>query len=203
MKAKTLNVYFIRHTEPLIDSGTCYGQLDCTVANDYEDQLEKISDYFNTIAISTIYSSPLQRCALLAQDLATKHIKSTVNYKDALKEINFGNWEGVKWDDIARSSIDEWNENRLHFQFPNGETPTLFYQRVLRAWHKLLSVHIDKPMDESIIIVTHAGVIRTILAELTALPLAESFMLKIDKASISQFVFHNSFSECVFINKTH
>lgn len=179
----TLEIYLIRHTEPLIEAGTCYGQLDCMVNDDYAEQLAKISAYFNNKAISAIYTSPLQRCALLAEDLAEQHHVSDLIYKDALKEIHFGDWEGVKWDDIGRSKIEQWNENRLHFEFPNGESPWSFRQRVLKEYAALQSVPIME--DKAIIVVAHAGVIRTILSQVLNLSFSDSLNLPVDKASIS------------------
>ena len=170
-----LDIYFVRHTEPLIEAGTCYGQLDCAVTDDYAHQLKKISHYFKDKNITAIYSSPLQRCAKLAEDLAYHKNLSPVIYKDDLKELHFGDWEGVKWDDIPRNKIDEWNNNRLHFQFPNGESPDNFIQRVLAVYaaiHSPKNQHQEK--SRVVLVIAHAGVIRTVLANVFALSFTDS-----------------------------
>jgi len=180
-----LNLFLIRHTEPLIAPGVCYGQLDCDVADDYASQLSKIEAYFKDKKIHGIYSSPLRRCAQLAEDLA-KQLDSTVIYKTAFKEIHFGEWEGKNWDDIGRAQIDAWNDNRLHFQFPGGESPHLFIQRVLHEYALLQSEHLKHlSADKTLVLVAHAGVIRTILADILNLPFSDSLNLAVDKASIS------------------
>ncbi|WP_022942726.1 alpha-ribazole phosphatase [Psychromonas hadalis] len=195
-----LDIYLIRHTKPLIKQGTCYGQLDCAVAEGYSQQLAKISNYFNHKKITAIYSSPLQRCALLAEDLAKQHINTTVIYKDNFKEINFGDWEGVKWDDIPRDKIDAWNEDRLNFQFPNGETPSQFYQRVVDTWSELIQVMQQADKPQKLLLVAHAGVIRALLCHCLHIPFQYATQLTIDYATISKISLHESTLECCFFN---
>lgn len=178
-----MNLYFVRHTEPLIEAGVCYGQLDCALDDSYQAQFEKIRDYFADKPIDAVHSSPLLRCAQLAEDLAHQHPVEKVNYHDDFKEINFGDWEGVAWDDIGMSEIDKWNRDRLHFKFPNGESPSLFMQRVLREYATL--VVNTSPSKDCIVIIAHAGVIRTILAKVLSLSFSEQINLALDKASIS------------------
>jgi alpha-ribazole phosphatase len=187
-----VDIYFIRHTEPLIEVGTCYGQLDCKVKGDYESELSKINLYFKDKEINTIYSSPLKRCAKLAEDIAQVNSISPVIYEKGFKEINFGDWEGVKWDDIPRLDIDEWNNNRLHFQFPNGETPWIFGQRVLEAYLPLQRVNRKVQVKKrTLLVITHAGVIRTILAKILCLSFSDSLNIRVDKPSVSLCSFNN------------
>ncbi len=192
--------YLIRHSEPLIDSGTCYGQLDCALTESYPQQLSKLTDYFEGEGITTIYSSPLQRCALLAEDLAKRHSDGLVNYHDSLKEIYFGDWEGIKWDDIARDKIDEWNGNRLHFQFPNGETPALFHTRIIEFWSELLKTVKRNKQAQKIILVTHAGVIRSILCHCLHIPFQYSTQLRIDYATVSKLQLQQNVVQCHLVN---
>jgi alpha-ribazole phosphatase len=196
----TLDIYLIRHTQPLIELGTCYGQLDCDVTADYVKQFEKISTYFKNKKINAIYSSPLLRCAKLAEDIASLHTPLSVIYKEDLKEINFGEWEGVKWDDIPCEKIDEWNSNRLDFQFPNGETPAFFHARVTRSLCELTNENQDNNTERKIVVVAHAGVIRSILCHYLHIPLAHSTQLSIDYASVSKISLMQNFSKCHFFN---
>lgn len=195
-----LEIYLVRHTEPLIETGVCYGQLDCALTDDYAQQLKKVCAYFNHKNITAIYSSPLQRCAQLAEDLALGAVSSVI-YKDTLKEINFGDWEGMRWADISRKKIDEWNNNRLHFCFPNGETPAQFTKRVLAGYLPLQfsTAHVQT-QKRAIVIVTHAGVIRTILGHTLHLSASDCLNIKIDKPSISLCSFNNGILESHLIN---
>lgn len=180
-----LDIYLIRHSKPLIAPGICYGQLDCSVSDDYQEQLNKILTYFSDKKVTAIYSSPLIRCQKLADDLAKKLINDRVIYNEIFKEINFGDWEGKRWDDIARDDIDEWNENRLHFQFPSGETPYQFHERVLHGWNDLIESVSVVTAPKTIILVTHSGVICSLLCRHLELPLENVTDLKVEYASIT------------------
>ncbi|MCP4320400.1 MAG: alpha-ribazole phosphatase [Psychromonas sp.] len=196
-----VEIYLVRHSEPLIEVGTCYGQLDCGLTEAYPKQLSKVSTYFKDKSITAIYSSPLQRCALLAEDLAKQHIKDTVVYNELLKEINFGDWEGVKWDDIPRNKIDEWNSNRLNFQFPNGETPSQFHSRTIQFWGEFIKTAKNLTGPQKIVLVTHAGVIRSILSYCLHIPFEFSTQLRIDYATVSKLQLQQHVVECHFINR--
>lgn len=198
---KQLDIYFLRHTEPLIDAGICYGQLDCDVSESYVEQFLKIKQFFLTTNIDVIYSSPLLRCAKLAEDLASTRSELSINYLGALKEIHFGDWEGMKWDDIPRANIDEWNKNRLHFKFPNGESPWEFTQRVLAAYSTLLNASQFLQKEKTVIVVVaHAGVIRALLANILSLTFTQSLNISLDKPSISYCSFNNGELDCYDIN---
>ena len=185
MTAK-LDIYFIRHSKPLIEAGTCYGHLDCPVADDYEHQLAKIISYFEGIKINAIYSSPLIRCSVLAEDIAKEYVDEAIVYDNRLKEIHFGDWEGKKWNDIAREKIDEWNENRLSFCFPNGESPEIFHERVLQVSNEFFEFDTSNIILKSIVVVAHSGVICSLLCRHHGIPLEDMTELNVDYASISK-----------------
>jgi alpha-ribazole phosphatase len=180
-----LDIFLIRHSKPLIEAGTCYGQLDCPVCDDYPLQLAKVSDYFSDKKINAIYSSPLIRCRKLAEDLAKSLINKPIIYMDGFKEIHFGEWEGKRWDDIPRDKIDEWNEDRLHFQFPEGETPHQFHLRVYQAWSELITSASNIASPQKIVLVTHSGVIGSLLCRHFNIALENVTELKVHYASIT------------------
>ncbi|WP_019616725.1 alpha-ribazole phosphatase family protein [Psychromonas ossibalaenae] len=203
--SKSLNIYLVRHTQPLVKNAACYGRLDLPLADCYQHHLDKISDYFKELPISFIYSSPLLRCSKLAEDLGNKRdpvVKPVLSAQ--LKEINFGDWEGKSWSDIPQSEIECWNLNRLHYQFPRGETPYQFHLRVIKAWKKIVSdAQTDLTAEQSIVIVAHAGVIRSILSDFLSIPFELSVKLQIDMGSISLLSFQGETSTCVFVNKSN
>lgn len=218
MYHKYLDVYLLRHTRPGLEPSICYGQLDCPLADGYQREIDKMAEYFKDLPISAIYSSPLQRCAILAQAVAEKQaVKVQVQFKEALKEIHFGDWEGVPWNEISRQKIEAWNAQRLYFQFPNGETPYLFAQRVVSVWQEIIDLHRQPgnarqigsaeneasrvPEKEVIVIISHGGVIRSILCDFLSIPFTQSTKLQIDQASVSRLSFQGEASSCLFVNR--
>ena len=73
----------------------------------------------NTFKIKAIYSSPLKRTAQTAQIIAEalKFDSSAIRYEEALKEFDFGKWEGLTSKEIATSfgeeELDAWNKHSV------------------------------------------------------------------------------------------
>lgn len=117
-----------------------------------------------TITFHAIYSSPLLRAWETAQIIAHHHNK-TVMKEDAFKEGNFGIFEGISWDDIGKhpkyiEGIARYG--RFEFQPPKGESRKQLYERVTKRLNELALTHVD----ETVLIVAHGGVVRTIATHL-------------------------------------
>ena len=157
-----------------------------------------------------IISSPLTRCLALAEGLQLKLNQEVGKYlqidseqrKEAqvnqsqvnkvqlqinkdFQEINFGQWEGLTWQAIGQQPIEEWSNNLLDYTFPNGENARKFDRRVIQAWDKLQHQLSELQQSKTIIIVCHAGVVRSILSAFLHIPLQHALSLKIDKMSVS------------------
>ena len=152
-----MQVFLIRHPQPVIEAGICYGRLDVDCDNPHAtaDRLKR-----QLPAGIPIFSSPLQRALKLARALSP-----TVRVDHRLSEIDFGAWEGRRWDAIARSEIDAWAEDILGFAPPGGESGATLQARVLD-----FAASLDYA---SVAIVTHAGVMRALLGHWRQLPVAE------------------------------
>lgn len=98
-----------------------------------------------------VWTSPLRRCRDLAERLHPQPI-----IDDRLAEMHFGDWEGRRWDDIPRTELDAWAADVAGYAPPGGESPRQLQRRALDFVESL-----DVP---EAVIVTHAGVIRTLLA---------------------------------------
>ena len=164
----------LRHPKPLVEAGICYGQLDLPLNTALHSQnepvLQQLADLLQPFAIQ---SSPLQRCAVLAKFLAGTH--KAVQLDPAWQELNFGDWEGQNWSDIEPQAINAWQQNLADFVPPSGESARQMQARVLSAWQQLLQNR-QTPM----VLVSHLGVIRMILAELLSAPFSAQLRLKVD-----------------------
>jgi len=213
-------VYLVRHGEVNIEPNICYGQLDCPVADSFSDELAHLVTYFltqcpfllapkNNASLPLIISSPLQRCHLLAQGLQKQlqqacDIPFQLQINEAFKEINFGQWEGQTWENIGQPALQCWSENLLSYLFPDGESAQQFHDRVIHAWNALIRKINMQSTSQTIIIVCHAGVIRSILSHFLNMPLQHSLSLNIDKGSVSCLSLipnMNNASRCLYINR--
>lgn len=160
-----MEIYLIRHTTPLVESGICYGWADLDVTETFLQEAEIIKQHLPN-SIQHIYSSPLKRCKKLAEELFTN---TTIFYQHNLKEINCGKWELQKWDDIAKHEIDPWMNDFVNVQIPQGESYVDLYDRVIEVFNGILN------NKHSAAIVAHGGVIRSILSHITNTALIDSF----------------------------
>ena len=148
-----MTLWMVRHAQPLIDSGICYGQLD--VPADAEatqicaEELAKVLPQSVTIACS-----PLQRCELLAPVLTGLRPDLGPKTDPKLKEMDFGQWEGRAWADIPKAELQAWTDDFANYRAgQTGESVAQFMTRVAAAFDEL------DPTQETLWI-THAGVIR-------------------------------------------
>jgi len=109
-----------------------------------------------------IISSPQMRCREFAEQLSeSKQCELLIDKR--FKEMNFGDWIGIKsetlWQDYNEQYQQLW-EAPDEFTAPNGESMQTFFQTVQLGLREVLKEHANK----SILLITHAGVIRTILS---------------------------------------
>ncbi len=160
-----MSIYLIRHTTPLIEKGLCYGQLDIDVTDSFHEEAELIKNALPE-EIEQVYSSPLIRCHKLAGYLFPGH---EISLEPSLMELACGEWEGIHWDAIPSEAIDPWMKDFVNICIPGGESYVQMHKRVTECFTRIAEG--PKPVA----IVTHGGVIRSILAHITKTPLADSF----------------------------
>lgn len=131
---------------------------------------------------SLIVSSPLQRCAAFARELAQTHLLP-LDAEPRLREIHFGDWEGKTAAEIHAAQPERlvrfWNDP-VNYPPPGGENFAAFQARVLGAWDDLLARH----ASARLLIVTHGGPIRVILGHTRGLPWAAALCLPVPPASL-------------------
>ncbi|AUC15201.1 alpha-ribazole phosphatase [Tenacibaculum sp. SZ-18] len=164
-----MEIILVRHTTPAIAKGICYGQADIDVENTFEEEVQEILTNLKSFNFDAIFSSPLQRCKKLA-----KRINDKIIFDQRLKELDFGNWDLKKWNDIPEEELNPWMENFVELAPPNGES----YIDLHRRTTSFLDEISNKNYKE-VLLVTHAGVIRSMWSYVNNIPLNKSFDLKL------------------------
>lgn len=158
-------IFLIRHTTPAVEKGTCYGQADLDVTESFLNEAARIKEYLPA-HIQKVYSSPLQRCSKLAQHLFPSH---NISFHDDLKEIHCGEWELKKWDDLPQEVVMPWMNDFVNVRIPGGESYLDLFARTTTIFETIAA------KKEHAAIVSHGGVLRSILSHLTKTALIESF----------------------------
>lgn len=150
-----------------------------------------------------VVSSPLQRCAKFADEVAQRCC-TPLTVMDGFRELDFGDWEGRLIDEVWReqgSDVRRFFADPINAAPPNGEPMVDFETRVVTAWKLLL----QSMRGEHVLLVIHGGTIRVLLAHLLAMPLARIANLEVPYASVSRICIHHreghpDFSTLVFHN---
>jgi alpha-ribazole phosphatase len=148
-------LYLVRHAQPQVAPGVCYGALDLPA-----DPLAS-RQAAQRLACSLprqagVLTSPLQRCELLAQCLQALRPDLVCRTEPGLMELNFGTWEGRRWDDLPAQQLSDWTADFWHYRCGGGHSLAMLMARVQRLWCAAQQAGGTAPQ----VWITHAGVIR-------------------------------------------
>lgn len=127
-----------------------------------------------------ILSSPLRRCSGFARQLAQK-LGVTLSEEPRLREMHFGAWEGLSAAELmeqAPDALSRFFTNPLEYPPPGAEPLLQLQGRVLELWHELTGG------AGSLLLVTHGGPIRILLATFAARPLSELLQFEVGHAAL-------------------
>lgn len=188
-----MKLWLIRHPTPITEPGICYGRLDLEPEPGHLQAM--VAALRARPAPLRLLTSPLQRCRRLAEALAG-HGWPDPEVLDGLAEMDFGEWEGRRWDDIGREAVDGWARDVLRFAPPGGETVAALADRAHAALQGALAAVASGAPDAAgpggpgptLAVVTHAGVIRTLPQRLAGRPLAPFEGGRIDYGTVTTLV---------------
>ena len=152
-----MRLWLLRHARVNLPSGLCYGASDVH-ADAAATEAAALAFAGQPSQHCPLFASPLERTRSLAQSLRQQRSDLPETIFDArLQEMNFGQWEMQRWDDIPRSAFDLWLADFARHRFGGRESTQEFIDRVAEALQDL-----RVPGHEEAIWITHAGVIRAV-----------------------------------------
>lgn len=146
-----MEAVFIRHTSVDVPSGTFYGQTDVPLRPSFPEEAAETCRRLDPYKpFDRVYTSPLSRCTRLA---------AFCGYSDAVRdvrlmELNFGDWEMKKWDEIRDPRLQTWFGDWLNTPATGGESFKEQYGRVASFLDELKRTGLHKAA-----VFTHGGVI--------------------------------------------
>ena len=123
-------------------------------------QAEAVAKRLAALPVKAVYSSPITRCVETAAYIADTH-QLAISHVDELGEIDYGKWEGRRIKALARNAL--WRAVQFfpsRARFPQGEALREVQFRAVQALEELAAKH----RKELIVIVSHADIIRLLLA---------------------------------------
>lgn len=182
-------IYLIRHGEVEGAEPKRYnGHRDVALNENGQAQMAAIAKRLVEFPVVAIYCSDLKRTQEGASILA-KACQIPVYSRPALREKNFGAWEGLTYEEAtARFPVDweAWLADPAGSRPPGGETFREMEQRVLQELSKILK---DHPGQE-VIILSHGGTNRVILCHALQLDLKHIFRIEQKFAALNMIDFY-------------
>ena len=134
--------------------------------------------------IAAVITSPVQRAVETAAPIAAR-LGLVAQVEPGLAEIDFGAWTGRRFDDLAPDPAwQAWNRMRGLVACPGGESMHQAQSRALAALDRLRLFY----PDQVVVLVSHADILKALLAPALGLPLDRLYRLTIDPASISTLI---------------
>lgn len=160
---KTHRIHLIRHgmTNENLE-GKYIGHTDVPLSEAGREQLKNMKQEYIYPTADVVFSSPLSRCTETAEILYPDVYTATI---DELIEYNFGEFEGRTADELHEKEelFDSWLRGDADVEPPFGESNADFAKRVCTAFAAIVEGIMKAGTDDTVII-THGGVIMTIMA---------------------------------------
>lgn len=153
---------WVRHGETEMNRQSRYlGHTDVGLHENGRQQISALAEQLQSLELNPakIYASDLQRCVQTAQLLTTR-FPCSVETTAALRELSFGEWELLTYDEIVQKNEEEvkkWHKDPLLVSPPGGESLQQLGERVDAWLQEIVEMHAG---EEALVIVTHGGVIR-------------------------------------------
>ena len=155
-------IIFVRHGQTEWNVlGRYQGQTDVALSPLGIEQAEKLAAHFPVEKVEAVYSSDLARAMKTASCVADR-FGLTVEPRPELRELNFGDWEGLTYDEIVAKWPDALENFFQHpdvLEIPHGESFPKLRERALACVEEIVARH----PDQTVAVFAHGAILRTIL----------------------------------------
>lgn len=176
--------YIVRHGQTnwnILGKTQGHGNSDLTAKG--IEQATELAESIVNYPIDYIYSSDLGRAVQTAQILGDK-LNIKVEETEALREMGFGEWEGLLIDEIKANYANVYTtwRNEPHLaQIPGGETLHLIKDRVDSFIQSLN----EKYDNKHILLVTHSVTVRVMLLAFLNSGMENIYRIKQDNTALN------------------
>jgi alpha-ribazole phosphatase len=179
----TKKVLLLRHgaIEIADEKKRFVGQTDLPLSDLGRQQAAYWRRCLTDVPLDRIVCSDLSRCEETARMIAAERLE--VEPLAKLREIHLGQWDGLSFERVKGRWPEDFRQRGLdlaQFRPMDGESFSDLQRRVVPTFEKA----VDGP-GKTVLIVTHAGVIRVILCYILGMPLKRLFCIAQDYAAMN------------------
>lgn len=180
--ASVCTVVLVRHAASR-GAGKFVGQKDEPLSPEGRRQLHELTRKLSRFRFDAIFASDLTRAIETARPVAHRQ-QLELQIRPDLREMHFGRWQGLSWEQIRRRgprAADRWLKHFASQPIPGAEQFRQFKRRVTA---ELKSI-VDANWGRCVLVVTHAGVIRLALAAALGMKDENMFRLAQDPCALN------------------
>lgn len=164
----------VRHLPVALEKGICYGRMDVPLS---AASIAQIPDFTRQLTrehgpFDMVFTSPRQRCRWLADAVSSRN-----TIEPRLVELDFGSWEGLRWNDIPRPALDDWAGRVVQYQPGGGESLQAMADRVIPWLHQ--TGDYARRTGQTVLAITHGGPMRVAMATARRMPLEKAMDIPI------------------------
>ena len=164
--------------------GRYQGQADAPLSQLGISQARALGERLQSEHLDAIFTSPLERAARTAHEIARFHPQVPFQEAPALMEIHHGEWQGLMFDEVqARygNGLLEWRMHPTRAQFPQGESFSNILKRVLDFKDRLVAEYAER----TVLFSTHDVVVKILVADALGMNMDRINRIWVTNASIS------------------
>lgn len=177
-------ILLIRHAvNDYVKTGKLAGWIPEVHLNDEgKAQAEALGKRLADAPIKHIYASPLERTMETAEAIRQHHPHLEIEHNLEIAEVRYGDWEGMAISALrGRKMWEVVQEYPSRASFPNGETMRGVQVRAVNGIESIVARH----PGEMIVVVSHADIIKMVMAHYLGMHLDNFQRIVISPASIS------------------
>ena len=194
-----MNLYMVRHGQTAASRENRFsGSLDPPLTQVGEAMAEAFARAYAPLTWDAIYTSPMRRTRQTAEALS-RLTGVAVTVDDGLKEIEYGEWEGLRQDEVKAQwpeAFEYWASDVASRGTPGGETAFHVAARAMRVVEAIRSRH----QRGNVMLVSHKATLRVITCALLGLDV-RLFRERIAQpvAAVAMFVVANGTAQLAFL----
>lgn len=174
----------VRHGQTLWNLEKKYqGHSDIALSDKGLFQADRVAGRLADEKIDAVYASDLSRAFKTAETIAARH-NVAVNIVPELREIKFGDWEGLTYEQISErwpGMLDKLWVAPDAVVIPGGETFAQLKERAYEAVKDIVAAH----SGQTVVIVAHGGTIGTIICALLDIHLNHVWSIRQDNTAVN------------------
>ena len=197
-----MRLILVRHGETGWNAENRYqGATDVPLSARGQAQAKALAARLASGALDAIYSSDLQRAWETAARIAASHALQVL-MEPRLREMSFGTWEGMTYEEIQRldpQALAEWMADPLTVAPPRGESLAHLATRI----GEMLDDMMELARDETVVLVAHGGSLRVLLCLAMGLDPNAHWRFELSPGSISELHLYRGGAILSLLNDQH